>query len=335
MPDLNILDINGTDYTIVDGAAVRKTGDTMTGELNMGSNKITNLAMPTADTDAATMGYVKNNAAPAGYGLGESVVSTTVSDCNETLQNGWYRTTPNTLNQPLARGNWMRVDAYNDSWTHQEWYCDTPLTKYERYQQNGVWTDWVDCGPSAFAPAGYGLGDAMWITDGRSADTMQNNGWFSWSSGGVVNVPFPAGYMFVIARQNGKHVTQFAISSNYTGVGSLEAVTRTYGTTGWSEWEWVNPPMYPGVEYRTTERYNGQAVYAKAVNYGYIPAGESVIPHGLAGIDEVIGLHVINRSYGVFNNSKDVSSAANKTDVIVNSAWAMGGFVYIIKYTKS
>jgi hypothetical protein len=35
-----------------------KSGDTMSGALNMGTNKITNLGTPTVSTDAATMGYV-------------------------------------------------------------------------------------------------------------------------------------------------------------------------------------------------------------------------------------------------------------------------------------
>ena len=38
--------------------------------------------------------------------------------------------------------------------------------------------------------------------------------------------------------------------------------------------EWVNPPMELGVEYRTTERYQGQPVYVKAVNFGALPNGE-------------------------------------------------------------
>ncbi len=34
------------------------------------------------------------------------------------------------------------------------------------------------------------------------------------------------------------------------------------------ETEWINPPMIPGVEYRTTERYNGKPVYTKFIDYG-------------------------------------------------------------------
>lgn len=40
--------------------------------------------------------------------------------------------------------------------------------------------------------------------------------------------------------------------------------------------EWVNPPMIPGVEYRTTERYFGRAVYQKLINLGALP------PNGVA-----------------------------------------------------
>ena len=46
-------------------ARVAKSGDTMTGNLNMNSNKVTNLGTPTNDTDAATKLYVDNVAGSA------------------------------------------------------------------------------------------------------------------------------------------------------------------------------------------------------------------------------------------------------------------------------
>ena len=39
--------------------------------------------------------------------------------------------------------------------------------------------------------------------------------------------------------------------------------------------EWVNPPMAVGVEYRTTERFQGKPVYVKTINMGNLP-GNSV-----------------------------------------------------------
>lgn len=38
----------------------------------------------------------------------------------------------------------------------------------------------------------------------------------------------------------------------------------------WGEWEWVNPPMSTGVEYRTTERFLNKPVYKKLVELGEI-----------------------------------------------------------------
>lgn len=43
----------------------------------------------------------------------------------------------------------------------------------------------------------------------------------------------------------------------------LKRVSSLTVGDGWDSWEWVNPPMVPGVEYRTTERYNGKPVYVK------------------------------------------------------------------------
>jgi uncharacterized protein (DUF2147 family) len=45
------------------GTAVQKTGDTMTGDLDMGSNQIENVGTPIANTDATTKDYVDTNLA--------------------------------------------------------------------------------------------------------------------------------------------------------------------------------------------------------------------------------------------------------------------------------
>lgn len=48
---------------------VKKAGDTMSGALNMGSNKVSAVATPTADTDAATKKYVDDKVSGAAYQL--------------------------------------------------------------------------------------------------------------------------------------------------------------------------------------------------------------------------------------------------------------------------
>ena len=39
----------------------------------------------------------------------------------------------------------------------------------------------------------------------------------------------------------------------------------------WAPFSWLNPPMLAGVEYRTTERYNGKVVYTKLIGFGGLP----------------------------------------------------------------
>ena len=56
-----------------------------------------------------------------------------------------------------------------------------------------------------------------------------------------------------------------------------------------------NPPMYEGVEYRTTERFNGKVVYRKLVSYTHSgQMGNSSsntdfkIPHGISNVTKAV-----------------------------------------------
>lgn len=46
-------------------------------------------------------------------------------------------------------------------------------------------------------------------------------------------------------------------------------------TWQWSEWEYINPPMMDGVEYRTVERHNGCPVYVKTKSIEMGDSGET------------------------------------------------------------
>lgn len=65
-----------------DSTKVSKSGDTMSGPLNMGSNKITNVATPTADSDAANLGSVKSETAKVKYTGGTAI---TVDNSDKTI----------------------------------------------------------------------------------------------------------------------------------------------------------------------------------------------------------------------------------------------------------
>jgi len=105
------------------------------------------------------------------------------------------------------------------------------------------------------APAGFGLGDAVTLID--SWNNAIKTGFYraekdsatgQWMYGYVVN------YANNIS-------TQVAFSHSAT---TLNIALRAGMDGNWQPWEWVNPPMVPGVEYRTTERIHGLAVYKKS-----------------------------------------------------------------------
>lgn len=142
----------------------------------------------------------------------------------------------------------------------------TPITPEAlNHIENGIKQTYSD-----FAPAGYGLGDinGMFCTDANTATKIG----FYWLGGeGTLNVPFYFSWGTLLVERRQTHIYQTAKSAD--GYPSQQIVTRYSTNSGatWSEWEWVNPPMVPGVEYRTTERYQGKAVYVAVVDIGTLP----------------------------------------------------------------
>lgn len=51
---------------------------------------------------------------------------------------------------------------------------------------------------------------------------------------------------------------------------TLKRNTSWVNPNFFSEWEWENPPLLNGVEYRTSERYNGKPVYIKKLDMGLL-----------------------------------------------------------------
>lgn len=138
----------------------------------------------------------------------------------------------------------------------------------DQYPELATSLDQVDTALSNKAPAGYGLGDAgKQVTDLNDA---QDSGFYS--AIGAANIPTgiaSAQYASVLVLcSQPDRVTQVYFQDVTDGDGAI-AVRRLNGN-GWSEWEFVNPPMKLNVEYRTTERYKQKAVYKKLYTDGVI-----------------------------------------------------------------
>lgn len=108
------------------------------------------------------------------------------------------------------------------------------------------------------------------ITDWNDVNV---GGWF-WSDIGAANAPDPTIECFGTAYNKGNPEVFVQEVWGLVNVNEYYHWLRLVypGTGNGTPWEWPNPPMLLGVEYRTTERYLGKPVYVKAVSGGAITA---------------------------------------------------------------
>ena len=131
------------------------------------------------------------------------------------------------------------------------------------------------------APGGFGLGENIEVPYNVDANECLNNGWYAPGK----NVPVD-GIWIVRVDAGGGYVRQTAYAiKNSNAVPDYVVCRRSFSQNKWSPWDWVNPPMEMGVEYRTTELYLGKPVYFKVVDCGTCPAnGYKDVVYGTTGI---------------------------------------------------
>ena len=145
---------------------------------------------------------------------------------------------------------------------------------------------------SAAAPAGYGLGKGQ-PEIANDANDATKSGWYLLEPG-AANSPNSIYYAVVRADSlDSRSLVQTAYSlDNYFS----KLVRRKHFNT-WGQWEWENPPMALGVEYRTTERWNGKAVYTKLIDLGALPNNtEKNVTHGIANLENALSISAFAKS---------------------------------------
>ena len=183
---------------------------------------------------------------------------------------------------------------------------------------------------SGVAPAGYGLGEtspyiAKTSESGEyDADTIDKTGFFAaktntptgkWCYGLHVNRLDNKAFQLLTSEFSEK---EFALRKKISGV--------------WQPWEWVNPPMQLGIEYRTVERYNGKPVYAKLLNFGALPNSTSKsFAHGISSLGYVVDI------YGQGVAGQDVKVSVDTTNITITSTSNLSAVTAypVIKYTKT
>lgn len=196
------------------------------------------------------------------------------------------------------------------------------------------------------APSRFGLGEnlttgpLMQVLTEETLDTTYNNGWY-FANG--VNI---AGFSQATIRvdSSGRTIYQTAYVAQEDGYVLRRCLVDTIGSppkTSFGPWEWVNPPMQLGVEYRTTERYLGKPVYCKLVNFGALPnATQKVVKHNIPNVSSVISVYGAAQDQaigvGAFGAQVTGINADNTNVAIWTSADLSNYSAYVaIKYTKT
>lgn len=151
-------------------------------------------------------------------------------------------------------------------------------------------------------------------------------------------------WMATIYRQHGSLAVVKALDLIN---GYERQTTITNGVVG--EWEWVNPPMVLGTEYRTTEWWNGKPVYTKVIYMGALHDNGTISISVNAKVTAVIDIRgyiynsvektyapIVTASNGVLATYTWVSATEQDAFVYIRTLVAMPNreAYAVLKYTK-
>lgn len=163
------------------------------------------------------------------------------------------------------------------------------------------------------APGGFGLGgDSKLLSAADDLNNIRVTGWYNWAyNSHPQNSPDNnwgkyGCAMHVFATSTGGFAIQtvYDLSDDIThGCVIQRTIYVTSSDNIYYPWEWVNPPLQLGVEYRTTERYLGKPVYVKNVSFGNAPAASIKTVDCATNVDKVVDFNLIvwNGGFGQKN----------------------------------
>ena len=245
----------------------------------------------------------------------------------------------------------------------------------DKENPHGVTAEQVGARPNTWTPSASDVGALGYKRALTSSDDLNNItdvGIYAFSTGNTPkNCPYSNASVVIVFGSNSTTTQkiQFIFRYGVPGAGKF----RVMGSGSWYEWadfggliedttypdcyyrldnsviEWDSPPMVPGIEYRTTERYNGKPVYAYSVNIGALPASGlstfHMTPTEADKVDSIIDFQVYagndSRRYKFpfINNSGTIvawSRQNNTRTVQINVSEDLStysGYAYF-KYTK-
>lgn len=201
------------------------------------------------------------------------------------------------------------------------------------------------------APAGYGLGETQGkrLSATDDLNSIKTPGWYWWPDM-PSNAPIGNACMLVYSAYGGECYVQEIhtyLPSGYTWNEGGTIITRQIYATYIGEWEWVNPPMKLGVEYRTTERYLGKPVYTMLIDCGMSEDNKIIrvtLENGLGTLirgDVVLGgepaFYIVGNDFSnSYSRYANVEQNGGKIEIALRQGSSYGSMqtYAIVYYTK-
>lgn len=194
-------------------------------------------------------------------------------------------------------------------------------------------------GGENLAPGGFGLGTAAATVTDLNQTVL--SGWYSCA--GSSNGPSSNfyGWLLVSSRTGaGGMIRQDA----WNALAQPDHFAR-YAVDGvWTPWEYVNPPMQLGVEYRTVERYNGKPIHIKAVSLGLLENNTSKsVEHGISDFESCVECSGFSGPINLVGSGgvDSIYATTSRVGIDTNGSFSSAATssklntVAIIKYTKT
>lgn len=197
----------------------------------------------------------------------------------------------------------------------------------------------------AAAPDGFGFGTLPpVISDPDSLIGTADGIYQFYSVDHPIGIDETAGIL-IHYQGNFREVTSSCRQILYPGGKWAYHLERAYSGT-WTEWEYVNPPMQLGVEYRTTERYAGKPVYVKAIDFGELPNNSAKsVAHSISNMDicfMVYGHDTENKRpiptlclSGNFDTQIGITATGSDVIIHTNFNASVDSAIVVMKYTKT
>ena len=192
------------------------------------------------------------------------------------------------------------------------------------------------------APAGYGLGEEeLSVVDRTQVDSIRKAGWYIFYDSENEIEGFGSG--FIECKGMNRYITGTCVQEFYASAYGIPVLKRYFAGVAWTPWEWMNPDMKLGVEYRTTERFLHKPVYTKIVEFGALPNGVvKVLGHGVANIDTITGFVAVAKvgnESSVANSMEGIGYCyATATNIVIAATADMSSWKNCychMKYTKT